>query len=347
VNLGQRYFDAVVQMASARWWREVILTIGAVLGVVCLLLAVASIAFDVRPLVFRSGSMAPTINTGDLAISRTVDAADLTKGDIVSVKANDGSRVTHRIVEVNHRGGSAQLTLKGDDNQVVDAQTYVVASAERVLFHVPKAGYVVSWLTGPIGLFLLGIYAAFLFMVLFGRGRGDRTKRAQDGARRTTMTGPALVLAVAGVVGAGTLRAEPTWAAWTDSGTASGGMFATHTVTSQLTPVCTNEGGLLGILGYARLTWAHVDPRYEYFWAAVQNPDGPQLASGTVQGSGSSVTLAIQTSLLNLGLGNQNVDITVRARLKNSPGWTASSTTTTRVHTAALLVGLSVRCGSA
>ena len=53
-----------------------------------------------------------------------------------------------------------------------DRETYTVTRADRVMFHVPKVGYVVAWLAGPFGLFLLGGYAMFLLSVLF-RGRGE------------------------------------------------------------------------------------------------------------------------------------------------------------------------------
>ncbi|MFI5428341.1 S24/S26 family peptidase [Aeromicrobium sp. UC242_57] len=79
--------------------REVFLTVAAVLGVVCIVATLAGLVLDVRPLVFRSGSMAPAIDTGALAVARTVDAKDLVPGDIVSVTTRSGERVTHRLVE--------------------------------------------------------------------------------------------------------------------------------------------------------------------------------------------------------------------------------------------------------
>lgn len=37
--------------------REVLLTLGALLGVLCIVASIAGVAFGVKPLVFRSGSM--------------------------------------------------------------------------------------------------------------------------------------------------------------------------------------------------------------------------------------------------------------------------------------------------
>jgi hypothetical protein len=77
--------------------RETLLNLGAGLGVMCLLAAVAAIGFGIRPLVFRSGSMGPEIGTGALGLARTVPAAELAVGDVVSVVNSRGVRVTHRV----------------------------------------------------------------------------------------------------------------------------------------------------------------------------------------------------------------------------------------------------------
>ena len=71
----------------------------------CLLLAVVAPAFGIRLLVFESGSMTPTVDTGGLALTRTVAASDLAIGDIVSVTPAADQRVTHRIVGIEKRGG--------------------------------------------------------------------------------------------------------------------------------------------------------------------------------------------------------------------------------------------------
>ena len=142
---------------AGRWARQGLLTVGAVLGVVCILMTLGAALFGLRPLVFESGSMSPTIETGDLAISRSVDASSLEKGDIVSVPTGTGSRVTHRVVSVEQVGSDAMLRLRGDANTATDATHYRVSHADRVLFHVPRLGYVVGWLSGPTGLFLLGL----------------------------------------------------------------------------------------------------------------------------------------------------------------------------------------------
>ncbi|MEO6606132.1 MAG: signal peptidase I, partial [Aeromicrobium sp.] len=154
---------------SLKGLREGLLTFGAIAGVFCMLLAVAALAFDIKPVIFRSGSMSPAINTGALAISQTVKAKDMQVGDVVTVKTDSGVRVTHRIQNVTLVDGHATLVLKGDANKAVDQDPYVVESADRVLFDIPKAGYVASWLSGPIGIFAGGLLVGLLLLIAFGQ----------------------------------------------------------------------------------------------------------------------------------------------------------------------------------
>lgn len=164
--------------------RQVALTVGAVAGVLCLLVMVAGFALGVRPLVFLSGSMSPTIDTGALAIARSEPAADLRVGDIVSVPTPAGQRVTHRIVDVQHLEQVATLRLKGDANEAIDAAPYQVENADVVVFSIPGLGYLLNWLASPIGLFALGLYAALLLSVLVRGATAEGGRRVKGGARR-------------------------------------------------------------------------------------------------------------------------------------------------------------------
>ncbi len=98
--------------------REVLLDVGAVLGLLCILAALAHTFLGVSLLAFRSGSMAPAIETGALALAVERPVADLRPGDVVSVVDPDGVRVTHRLVEATSDG----LLLKGDANPAPDGE---------------------------------------------------------------------------------------------------------------------------------------------------------------------------------------------------------------------------------
>lgn len=228
------------------------LTTGAVLGTVCLLATVVAPLFGVRPLIFLSGSMSPTIPAGSLALSRTIDADDIEVGDIVTVPSN-GTYLTHRVVEVTHAPGKATVLLRGDGNEVADADVHQVTSAPRTEIWVPLLGAVVGWFSHAPGVYLLAVWvalvlgslrrrsdapsagggrpsppgrpkllqAAMRLLAVGSRGRpGARTARLARGA-----TGVAVVAASPLAVPA------PAMAAWGDSANVSGTRLSTATIT--------------------------------------------------------------------------------------------------------------------
>lgn len=234
---------------------QVLLTLGALLGAACLVMAVLGATYDVKPLIFRSGSMAPAIPAGGLALAKPVDAAQLKTGDIVSVKS-EGTRITHRIKVVQLEGDTAVLTLKGDANEVQDAHPYRVKSADRVFFAVPVAGYVLSYASGPVGVFVTGVLAAVLVWLIFrpARPRGG-ARRAPRPRRAGTAT---VVLVAATAVSVPIVDPTPTWAAFSDAGTANGSSLASHTVQRPDSVGCGTSGS------NATFSWTEVDPRYDY-----------------------------------------------------------------------------------
>jgi signal peptidase len=165
--------------STGGFWRTTLLNVGAALGVVCLVAAGLGAVFGVTPIVFRSDSMAPAIASGDLALARTVSAGDVGEGDIVSVSDREGSRVTHRVVEVEPYGSSIRLTLQADDSAAPDAETYDVTEVDRVFTSIPLLGYVFGPAQGLLAIGIGGVFVACLAVVLFvPRRRLRGTRRA-------------------------------------------------------------------------------------------------------------------------------------------------------------------------
>lgn len=160
---------------TRRLAREAALTLGAALGLLCVVTALAAPLFGIQLLVFKSGSMGPDMDTGALAISRTVDAADLAIGDVVSVTTSSGTRVTHRISGIVADGDQFLLELKGDANANPDTETYPVTEADRVVAHVNGLGYVVDALASPYAVFIAGAGAAGLLVLTFRRRNSGAT----------------------------------------------------------------------------------------------------------------------------------------------------------------------------
>ncbi|WP_372736841.1 signal peptidase I [Nocardioides sp.] len=161
---------------------EIVLWIGAILGLVAIAAGIAVLAFDVRFLVFRSGSMAPQIHTGALAIARPVAAEEIETGDVVSVRSADGMQITHRVVTATVRGDEASLLLRGDANGAPDAEVYTVRSADRVLVSAPYLGYVVARALTPAG--LVALVSWFLMLLLLTTENRGLQPPARTSGRR-------------------------------------------------------------------------------------------------------------------------------------------------------------------
>lgn len=225
--------------------RSIVLTAGAVVGGLCLLAAFVFVVFGIKPLVFMSGSMSPTIPAGGVAFARSVPATDLRPGDIVSVFTSEGARVTHRVVNVNGTGDRRILVLKGDANKTPDAETYPVTAADRVIWSIPYLGYPISFLASPAGLFLLGACAVGVLVMGFGprrnasgppgtngQTRGGHRRGASPSVGRPAILGRKRRGTVAAVPAAAALlvgTAAPTHAAFVDNSVVTSGAIPAAT----------------------------------------------------------------------------------------------------------------------
>lgn len=163
-------------MRARAWYpavRSGILTLGAVLGVVCLVWTVGLGVLGLRPLVFMSGSMSPAIEAGDVGFARTVEGIDVGVGDIVSVTTESGVRVTHRVVSTSTDEGVTRLRLQGDANNTPDAETYVVERVDLLVGQVPGLGHLLAYAASPWGLAAGGILLVSCLYLGFAV-RGDQ-----------------------------------------------------------------------------------------------------------------------------------------------------------------------------
>jgi len=108
--------------------------------------------------VVYSGSMAPAMPMGALAVMEPVDPADIKVGDMIAFNPSwkPGDTVSHRVIEVLDDG----FRTKGDANENPDLD--IVAATDvtgRVSFNIPHLGYVLErigrYTTNPLGFGLL------------------------------------------------------------------------------------------------------------------------------------------------------------------------------------------------
>lgn len=149
------------------------MTAGMILAVVALLAVVVAVGTNLsadrqlglfgHPVMsVLSGSMAPTINTGDLVIDAGLTpahAAGLHAGQIISFRPDAGSHriFTHRIAAVETLpGGGVGYVTKGDANDSRD--TRVTPSTNVIGLYqskIPRGGYILDALHRPLVLGLL------------------------------------------------------------------------------------------------------------------------------------------------------------------------------------------------
>lgn len=135
-------------------------------GAVCLALTVMALVTDVRPIVVRTGSMAPALPVGTVVLARSIPAADATVGEVVAIVRPDGRRILHRVKRTRAAGGSAvTLVLRGDRNRADDPPV-TVARVERPLLTVPGVGRPLTWLGGRWSQFWLGVIAGAVAVLL-------------------------------------------------------------------------------------------------------------------------------------------------------------------------------------
>lgn len=317
--------------ATRRIAREAVLWTGGVLGALCLLSLLAGWLLNVTPLVFASGSMSPAYDAGALGIAREVPADEIAVGDVVSVLDARGDRVTHRVVEVGAAAdGATVLQLKGDANDVADAQAYVVDSADRVVAGVPLAGYALNLAASPYGLAVAALLAAGAIHLGFSPRRGGGRRATPRRARLVLPAGVGTAVLLGGAVG---LTGQAPWAFtsayWTD--TASANVQATTPApVTHAQPNCTSKSSNPGATR-ATITWLSVGTQYEYFWSFHQEGNPVPNLTGTIgagAAAGTTITLKDQLTIPNGGGGNGNYYVTVQTRLVAGHVNVGSPTTT-------------------
>jgi signal peptidase len=168
---------------------DALLWVASVAGALCILGVVAAAGFHVTLIMFKTGSMEPTIPTGSLAVVHEIPAGEIRVGDIVTVDRPGQLPVTHRVTSVRGDGDTRTITLRGDANPVDDAAPYVVQSVRVVWTWVPGWARVVVWFSHPVVLGALTLAATALVTWAFWprdeRPRTHGRRRAEHRARRT------------------------------------------------------------------------------------------------------------------------------------------------------------------
>jgi signal peptidase I len=133
----------------------------------------ASMAVGFRALVVRSGSMVPTIGSGDLIFTHVVHPDAVSVGDIVTFRDPTRSEelVTHRVVQTGVQGDQVSFVTRGDANTGVEEWAIDREGTVGVLtVRIPRLGRWLSFVSlPPVHVALLVGGAALLAIVLLRR----------------------------------------------------------------------------------------------------------------------------------------------------------------------------------
>lgn len=113
-------------------------------------------------------SMYPTIKAGDVVITYKQDDNIYDKDDIITyVSSNNGGiTITHRVYEAYNVDGVYSYKTKGDNNNAPDSE--IVRSESvlgKVVFKIPKAGYIQQFLASKFG-FIIAIVLPALAIII-------------------------------------------------------------------------------------------------------------------------------------------------------------------------------------
>ena len=117
-----------------------------------------------RSLLIRSGSIEQTIMTGDVILIKVMETYG--EKDVVTFKEQGERIVTHRILKETEKEGSVEFITKGDANRSIDNDIVKPENIMgKVIFVVPKLGFLATFVRTPLGLMMIIIIPAILIVL--------------------------------------------------------------------------------------------------------------------------------------------------------------------------------------
>lgn len=131
---------------------EAVLWIAAAAGLVAIALTIGAYVFNLSLIMFRTGSMEPTIPAGSVAVVKEVTADEVRTGDVLTVDRPGKLPVTHRVTGVAPGIVPAErtITMRGDANAYDDPTEYRIMEGRLVIGHVPHLAAVMHRMNDPM-----------------------------------------------------------------------------------------------------------------------------------------------------------------------------------------------------
>lgn len=169
---------------ASAWLGNAVLNVLAVLGVLCIVLVILSVVFNVSIMMFKTGSMSPTIPAGSIAVVREIPAEEMEIGDIITASRGENVLpVTHRVVDIDSTDeatGAVTFEMRGDANAEKDPDLYTAEVVRKVMFSVPGVAPVLQKWRNPYLLGGITVAASLLVVWAFWPRRGDDEDESKD-----------------------------------------------------------------------------------------------------------------------------------------------------------------------
>ena len=118
-----------------------------------------------KPFIVLSGSMEPSIMTGDMVFVKETDPDSLKVGDVSAYKSGSAV-VTHRIVEVKSENGETRYVTQGDANNAADQGMVKPADVEGIYQRrIAGAGNLAMFMQTTTGMILFVVCPLVLFVL--------------------------------------------------------------------------------------------------------------------------------------------------------------------------------------
>lgn len=134
-----------------------------------------------KPFIVLSGSMEPTILTGDIVLIKEAVPENISENDIITFRTGQDAdtAVTHRVTEIRVEDGATSFLTRGDANIGQDASEVTMDMLEgKYVGRIGGIGHFAIFLQTPVGLLAFVVTPLCLFIVydIVARNRQSRRK---------------------------------------------------------------------------------------------------------------------------------------------------------------------------
>lgn len=150
---------------------DIVLSVLSIAGALSIIFVIVGLTMNVSIMMFRTGSMDPTIPAGSIALVKEIPATEMNEGDIITVDRGTGLLpVTHRVTDISNvdeATGAVTFVMRGDANDFDDQDPYTATTVQRTFFSIPGIAPVIQQLQNPFVLGGLTLGATALVMWAF------------------------------------------------------------------------------------------------------------------------------------------------------------------------------------